>query len=91
MEQERSAHPVAGAAHPAPAPWRWDLVGLPWSEAEPILQQRGLTYETVVTAPPNRPVGVGELRVVAERSRPEGLLLVLAHRDYQRPSPQRMG
>ncbi len=66
--------------------WRWDLVALPWTEAEPILRARGLRYETTVTAPPNRPIGVGELRVVAQRARPEGLLLVLAHREYQRPS-----
>lgn len=72
---------------PTALPWRWELVGLPWAEAELILRARGLTYETVVTAPPNRPVGVGELRVVAERPRPEGLLLVLAHREYQRPAP----
>lgn len=70
-----------------PREWRWDLVGLPWSEAEPILQARGLTYDTVITAPPNRPEGTGELRVVAERPRPEGLRLVLAYRSYQRPSP----
>lgn len=68
------------------AAWRWDLVGLPWREAEPILSARGLTYETTVTAPPNRPNGAGELRVVAQRARPEGLLLVLAYREYQRPS-----
>jgi hypothetical protein len=75
-------------SEPGAAPvWRWDPVGLPWAEAEPILKARGIAYETVVTAPPNRPVGVGELRVVAERPRPEGPLLVLAYRDYQRPSP----
>lgn len=68
--------------------WPWDLVGLPWTEAEPILKARGLTYDTVITAPPNRPVGAGELRVVAERPRPEGLLLVLAYRTYQRPAPE---
>jgi hypothetical protein len=70
-----------------PVDWRGDLVGLPWAEAEPILQARGLTYETVITAPPNRPVGSGELRVVAERPRPERLLVVLAYRSYARPSP----
>ena len=69
------------------SPWRWDVVGLPWTEAEPILIARGLTYETVTTAPPNRPVGTGQLRVVAQRPRPEGLLLVLAHRTYERPAP----
>lgn len=66
--------------------WRWDLVGLPWVEAEPILVASGLSYETTVTAPPNRPIGVGELRVVAQRATPQGLLLVLAYREYQRPS-----
>lgn len=66
--------------------WRWDLVGLPWHEAEPILGARGLTYRTTVTAPPNRPTGLGELRVVAQRATPEGLSLVLAYREYQRPS-----
>lgn len=71
----------------AEASWQWDLVGLPWAEAELILVQRGLQYETTVTAPPNRPVGVGELRVVAQRHTGRGLQLVLAHRDYQRPSP----
>ncbi|HLN63401.1 MAG TPA: PASTA domain-containing protein [Symbiobacteriaceae bacterium] len=68
--------------------WRWDLVGLPWAEAEAILAARGQVYTTVVTFPPNRPVGEGELRVVAEKPRPEGLLLVLAHRSYQRPLPE---
>lgn len=67
--------------------WRWDVIGLPWLEAEPLLRARGQSFETVVTAPPNRPLGVGALRVVAERPRPGGLLLVLAYRDYQRPSP----
>jgi|GEM_PF-1699087 len=75
--------PSAGSG----ASWRWDLVGLPWREAEQILQARGQRYETLVTAPPNRPVGVGELRVVAQRPRPEGLLLILAYREYQRPVP----
>lgn len=64
--------------------WRWDLVGLPWTEAEPILIDRGLSYTWKVTAPPSRPVGVGELRVVAQRETPEGLVLVLAHREYAR-------
>lgn len=50
-----------------------------------MLQAEGLRYETKVTAPPNRPIGVGELRVVAERATPERLLLVLAYREYQRP------
>lgn len=67
--------------------WRWDLVGLPWREAEPLLHARGLTFETTVTAPPNRPIGLGELRVVAQRAMPEGILLVLAYREYQR-APQ---
>lgn len=66
--------------------WRWDVVGLPLAEAEPILHARGLRYQTTVTAPPNRPIGVGELRVVAQRAIPEGLLLVLAYREYQRSS-----
>lgn len=68
-------------------PWSWDLVGLPWSQAEPILQARGLAYVTVVTHPPVRPVGVGPLRVVAEQPRPGGLRVVLAHRSYERPVP----
>jgi hypothetical protein len=67
--------------------WPWDLVGLPWGEAQQILADRGLTCETVVTAPPNRQQGVGELRVVAERPRPGGPLLVLAYREYQRREP----
>lgn len=76
-----------GSLTPPPAPaWRWDLVGLPWTEAEALLRERGAAYETTVTAPPNRPVGVGELRVVAQRPRPQVLLLVLAHREYQRAS-----
>jgi len=66
-------------------PWQWDVVGLLWDEAEPILQRRGLTYETVLTSPPRKTVGLGPLRVVAEKPSPSGLLLVLAHRDYQRP------
>lgn len=66
-------------------PWAWNLVGLLWDEAEPILQLRGQTYETVLTSPPNKTVGLGPLRVVAEKARPGGLLLVLAHRDYTRP------
>lgn len=67
--------------------WGWDLVGLPWAEAQPILDARGQRYETRVTAPPNRPVGTGEMRVVAQRPRPDGLLVILAHREYQRPAP----
>lgn len=69
------------------SPWRWDLVGLSWSEAEPVLQARGLSYTTVLTTPPNKPVGVGELRVVAEKPQATGLLVVLAHRDYRRSEP----
>ena len=68
--------------------WRWDLVGLPWSVAEPIAHSRGLTYETTVTAPPRRTGGVGELRVVAQQERPTGLRIVLAFRDYPK-EPQR--
>lgn len=68
-------------------PWPHDLVGLLWQEAEPILRARGLTYQTEVTRPPARPVGIGPLRVVAELERNGGLLLVLAHRDYQRSAP----
>ena len=64
--------------------WGWDLVGLPWDEARPILDRRGIPYSSLVTAPPNRTQGVGELRVVAERSRPEGTMLILAYRDYPR-------
>ncbi len=64
--------------------WRWDLVGLRWTEAEAILQGRGLTYTWSVTTPPNRPVGIGELRVVAQRETPAGLAFVLAHREYAR-------
>ncbi len=67
-------------------PWTWDLTGLPWDEAEPILKSRGLTYETVVTHPPSRPVGAGTLRVVAEQPRPGGVRVVLAYRTYERPS-----
>lgn len=66
--------------------WRWDLVGLPWAEAEEILTQRGQRFETTVTAPPNRPIGLGELRVVAQRATERGVWLVLAHREYQRSS-----
>jgi len=68
--------------------WRWDLVGLPWSEAEQILRARGQKYEIRVTAPPNRPAGTGELRVVAQRPRPEGFLLILAYPDYEWPAPR---
>ncbi len=75
---------AAAGGEPPVAAWRWDLVGLPWSEAEPILRARGLRYESVVTAPPNRSVGAGELRVVAERRRAEALQLVLAYREYKR-------
>ncbi|MEW8977262.1 MAG: hypothetical protein AB2385_02565 [Symbiobacterium sp.] len=64
--------------------WRWDLVGLRWTEAEPILIARGLSYTWKITAPPGRPVGIGELRVVAQRETPAGLTLVLAHREYAR-------
>lgn len=67
--------------------WRWDLVGLPRAEAEPILASRGVPFHSTVTAPPNRPIGLGELRVVAQRETAQGLLLVLAYREYQRPSP----
>lgn len=59
-----------------------EWIGRPWSLVEPLLRATGLTFETVVTRPPRRPVGVGELRVVAVRPRPEGLSVVLGHRDY---------
>lgn len=59
-----------------------EWIGRPWSLVEPVLLAAGLTFETVVTRPPRKPVGVGELRVVAVRPRPEGLSVVLAHRDY---------
>jgi hypothetical protein len=59
-------------------------IGRPWAEVEPLIRADGLTYEAVVTRPPNRPVGVGDLRVVAVRPRPEGLSVVLAYRDYER-------
>ncbi|MFO7273805.1 MAG: PASTA domain-containing protein [Bacillota bacterium] len=72
--------------------WRWDLVGLRWEEAKAILEERGVAYTWSVTAPPNRPVGIGELRVVAQRETPTGLALVLAHRDYaRRAEPQGQG
>ena len=60
------------------------MVGLRWEEAKAIADSRGLPYKTVLTAPPNRPIGTGDLRVVAQRPLPQGLLLVLAHREYER-------
>lgn len=77
---------MAEGRQSAPA-WAWDVVGLPWEEARLVLTARGLPFEAIVTAPPNRPHGVGELRVVAERPRPGGSLLVLAYREYQRSEP----
>jgi hypothetical protein len=77
--------PNLGDGYAVPQLWRWDLIGLPWSEAEPILRAKGLSYRTVVTAPPNRPVGEGELRVVGERHGQDVVELVLAYRTYQRP------
>jgi len=65
-------------------PWPSDLVGLLWAEAEPLLQEKGLSYESVITAPPNRPIGLGPLRVIAEQERSGGRLVILAHRDYRR-------
>lgn len=59
-----------------------EWIGRPWSQVEPLLAATGLTFEASVTRPPRRPVGVGELRVVAVRPRPDGLSVVLAHRDY---------
>lgn len=64
-----------------------DLVGYLWEEAEQRLQASGLRYETRLTAPPNRPVGVGPLRVVAARPLPDQYLILLAHREYQRLAP----
>lgn len=59
-----------------------DLVGAPWAEAEPLLSARGLTYRTVITAPPGKPVGTGELRVVGQRQEGDTVVLILAHRAY---------
>ncbi|HLO01881.1 MAG TPA: hypothetical protein VK191_02075 [Symbiobacteriaceae bacterium] len=59
-----------------------EWIGRPWSLVEPQLAAAGLTYEAIVTRPPRKPVGMGELRVVAVRPRPAGLSVVLAHRDY---------
>lgn len=64
--------------------WPADLVGLLWAEAEPLLQDRGLSYESVITGPPNRPVGIGPLRVIAEQESAGRRLMILAHRDYRR-------
>ena len=64
--------------------WRWDLVGLRWEEAQAILRDRGVAYTWSVTAPPNRPTGIGELRVVAQRETPAGPAFVLAYREYAR-------
>ncbi len=61
-----------------PAPW----IGLPWPEAEPLLTAYSLRMQTVVTRPPGRPQGCGELRVVGMRDQGAMLLVVLAHRDY---------
>lgn len=63
-----------------------DLIGLPWTEAEPRLGARGITYETLVTGSPRaagRPVGRGELRVIGVRPLDGGgrLLLILAHQE----------
>jgi hypothetical protein len=60
-----------------------EWVGRPWTLVEPQLAAAGLTYEAVVTRPPRKPVGVGELRVVAVRPRPSGLSVILAYRDYE--------
>lgn len=59
-----------------------EWIGRPWSEVQPQLAATGQTYEAILTRPPRKPVGVGELRVVAVRPRPTGLSVVLAHRDY---------
>jgi hypothetical protein len=57
-------------------------IGRPWSAVEPALIAAGVAYESVITRPPRKPVGSGELRVVAMRPRPSGLSVILAHRDY---------
>lgn len=72
-------------------PWKWDLVGLYWDEAEKILSARGQSYQISITSPPTRTEGVGPLRVVAHREQPEGLWLVLAYREYQRPLTEKGG
>jgi hypothetical protein len=59
-----------------------DLVGVPWHEAQLLLAERGLNYRTLLTSPPGRAVGSGDLRVVAQRTGPDGLVFVLAYREY---------
>lgn len=70
-----------------PLSWPYSLVGLPWNEAEGLLKARGETWQTRLTAPPGPVEPEGELRVVAERSGPDGLCLVLSARDYRRENP----
>lgn len=64
------------------------VVGLPWAEAEHLLETLQVPYQTMVTRPPGRPEGVGELRVVGVRATPDSpWVIILAHRDYRSGSP----
>jgi len=43
-----------------------DLLGLSEDKAIRLLEARGLTWETVVTAPPRKPLDEGYLRVIKQ-------------------------
>lgn len=61
-----------------------DLVGLLWEEARELLAAEEIQFQSVITRPPGKDLGEEPLRVVAQRHRPQGQLLVLAYRDYKR-------
>jgi hypothetical protein len=55
------------------------VLGLELSEAEAVLTARGMTFEVVLTSPPQRTSLSDEVRVIGLRERPDGVLLVCAH------------
>lgn len=55
------------------------MLGLELSEAEAVLTVRGMTFEVVLTSPPQRTSLSDEVRVIGLRERPDGVLLVCAH------------
>lgn len=55
------------------------MLGLELSEAEAVLTARGMTFEVVLTSPPQRTSLSDEVRVIGLRERPDGVLLVCAH------------
>jgi len=59
-------------------------VGFTWNEGRRLLANKGIhPWRAAVVAPPRARYGKGELRIIAEREREEGLELLLSYEDYE--------